>query len=388
MKNSLISIIVLFLITGILMPGMANSQEENDLTKNILDALSAYESFYVKGDTLPVAIKFMDADYAPTSDVKCTLIINDRKEEYTSDEDGIVTFWIPKKDKKGIKCFYTYPSKIDCGYCMSSLITVGEKVEREVEAGEGMEEMRFDNTTILYPEDASETAEELKRIVKEEKQLIKDILGVEPIPWRIILSKKTNPIYASDHGISLYQDSIHQKVSYYRELPHEWTESTIMGRVDEMEEYRWIRDGLAEYVGYQYVKKHWPQYFLAQAEVISLFQDKKREYDLAKWKQIDLFSISLMTEEDQIEAALEDGKKYYLSAYFWEKIVDKSGRKDVIKVFLERFAKLEDKNLEQTLQILSEITGLDIRNELVITGEEFTTTITKYWPLIEPPPDM
>jgi hypothetical protein len=95
-----------------------------------------------------------------------------------------------------------------------------------------------------------------------------------------------------------------------------------------------------------------------------------------------------MTEEDQIEAALEDGKKYYLSAYFWEKIVDKSGRKDVIKVFLERFAKLEDKNLEQTLQILSEITGLDIRNELVITGEEFTTTITKYWPLIEPPPDM
>ncbi len=349
----------------------------------------------IDGDSIPIAVMFTDSNYLPIENVRCSLIVDDTKREYLSDELGYILFRIPKENKK-VSCMC--PSKLTANLVLSGEFFSYDKIVN-IETGEGMKKITSSGIRILYPSGEDDIAKKIMETMKKEKEFIKNTLGIEPVTWIVILTYKSEPIfYLSSYGISLGVDSIDFRMDYIRRnyisvLVHEWVENTLLHKIgiyDSKTSNRWIGDGLAQYVEFEWLKEEWPEYFSHSYITLfsSLLHDDGKVYNLLEWKRSTPSLISLILKKQTEEMWIEEDRKYWFTPYFWAKIVDKSKKENVIQEFLKGFRNLENKNSKNIIQLLSRLTDLDIKTELVISVKEVRDNITKYWPIPIPPEDM
>ena len=159
-------------------------------------------------------------------------------------------------------------------------------------------------------------------------------------------------------------------------LPHEWVESSLSDYYGVYKDpsTRWIGDGLANYIAYEISKQLFPE--MTRYSRID-HKDTSEVYDLRTWTQGEL--------EKFAGGGSVGYKGYDLAPYFWAKVVDKSGNPQIIAEFLAEFREAEDKSQQSAIDILSRLSGLDVNQELVISGKEYLENISRYWPVTVSP---
>ena len=119
---------------------------------------------------------------------------------------------------------------------------------------------------------------------------------------------------------------------------------------------RWIGDGIASYTLGKAYQKYLPEeeFQKQYGDAMNILKKtKKEEYNLIDWEMV----TKIKDTEEKRKLA------YLLSMYFWQKMIDKAGE-DIMARFLKEIEKIEKPKNEQLIPILSDLTGLNIEDEL------------------------
>ena len=204
--------------------GFLNPKEEmhkKEITQEVNEMLSLYEELNIKADTFPIGFRFYDQEFKPVRGVECFLKVGNKTMKYLSNKSGEVIFYIDKATKdQEIKCFYSYPTEVKL-----YTLLAGERISNEIikqsllkiESGENMKKISSLQIEILYPKGAKDKAEIVMAILKKEREIIKGIIGEEPLSWKVILTDKSGPcIYIANEGLSLKRtDPVYINEYYY-----------------------------------------------------------------------------------------------------------------------------------------------------------------------------
>lgn len=158
-------------------------------------------------------------------------------------------------------------------------------------------------------------------------------------------------------------------------LIHKRTEASIAGFYLDVPEMRWIGDGIAEYVAYKISGELAPgdrTYKLSGYpwSIKKLLEEGKKRYNLPKEFIARVYKVLPGEElEELMESARERRRKklhvevagYPISFYIWYKVTEKAGD-GVIKEFLQKMKKIEEPSNEEYMDLLSELTGMDIKD--------------------------
>lgn len=369
--------------------------DTTSLTEDVREILW-YISKITRSDSLPVFYTFYDSLSIPTPGVLCVLETKREKLEKVTDENGEVLFWIPRKDRSKItfNAYSREPVKYEfsmTGSAYSESENLGLfgslKVFFELlwvtrhaplMIGYGMPELKEEGIRVLYPEEYAVEARQVLDEVKLGKAVIESILNMQLEPLKVVLAKETS-LFELHVGGGWWTTPSIDSSYVFGTIPHEWVESSlsrIYGIYDEdTSETRWIGDGLANYAAFEIKKRYYPRGLSSLHDEECPGYNPEKTYDLKAWKKARVTNLA-------------GGRSvgfygYMIAPYFWAKAVEKSGKPDLIAQFLEEFRVSEDKSSDTAIAILSRLSGLDIEEEMVITGKEFRENVGRYWP--EPP---
>lgn len=346
--------------------------------KDVLDGL--LDTWYpIKGDSLPVLIQFYDSLNRPQPEVPCTLTVGSSKYAQSSDKNGEVLFWVREEDAgENIMC-NAYPDHpVEAYYLV--FVSVGTQMDMFASkkayflTAAGMLELRDGGVRVLYPEGYEEKARQMLDIFTTEKKIIESAVGIKLLPFKAILRDSTSTgISVGGYGLSLTRSGNYTDLETYAYFPHEWVETSLRYNYHIYEDTtnlcRWIGDGLANYAAVEICKQLYPLYLQQLGAGINKYRESEQIYDL-------------------LDRSAVGYKRYALAPYFWAKVVRKSGNPEIIPEFLEEFQRLEDHTSQNAVALLSRLSGLDIRKELVITGQEYIENVSRYWPIPIPPEGM
>jgi len=364
---------------------------------NEIPLYKLYRVFNVEiGDTLPIALVLFNSNNEPLRNY-CFKYTAGKADTFKSctDEVGYVLLKVHKKAKT---IDLDVPDSINVHLPMSaSIISIfGGKTTLII--GDSLNRIAENDIIVFYNEKNRSFAQKLLNILKDEKKFIFEMTGLKPTPWVVIVdefSSDKNRLALCDYFINLAFDSITLKNEYLGTNLHEWTEGTITDRLDlyglKGKNNRWIGDGITQYIVFEWAKREYPEHFYYDLNYIvnELICDDGKTYDLFKWKEASIKSIKKESKRLRKEkhASLEE-KGYWYTPYFWAKIIDKSGNKNLIKEFLSELGKRKVRTADSAVALLSRMTGLDIRKELIVSSKEINQNIRKYWPIPEIPEGM
>jgi hypothetical protein len=343
-----------------------------------------------KADSLPIFFAFHDSLWKPASGVLCVVETKKGRFEKTSDKNGEVVFWIPRKARRitGFKVYSCQPVKGEfplsakAGSESEDLGLIGSLTvffnlfraarNAPLHVSYGMPELEEDGIRVLYPAEFSKQAEQVLDAVKKGRKVIESELGMELKPVKVVLKQDT-ATFELHIGGGWWTTPEIDSGYVFGTIHHEWVESSL-GSIYRINA-RWIGDGLANYAAFEIEKRYYPEgYFRLHRDDYPRY-DPKKTYDLRTWKEAEFYDIRGGRSVDVFG--------YLLAPYFWAKVVEKSDKPDLIAQFLEEFRVSEDKSSDTAIAILSRLSGLDIEREMVITGKEFRENVGRYWP--EPP---
>lgn len=216
--------------------------------------------------------------------------------------------------------------------------------------------MTSEGISIYYTDGQIKEAEDVLKKVERAKSVITKVIGAEPLPQEIFLD--TLPPFPYVGGGMLLFSLKYPSGSMWS-LTHEWTESTLTlkfllnfyGDKDKAN-IRWISDGLAEYLSYFVCKDSFPK--AKEAMIKGYIESLKKELHAGK-ENFDLTSWKSYTESKK-----DHDIGYPLSLYFWLRLTNCYSEK-VISRFLTRIKEIPDAKTEDIPQILTGITGPEIK---------------------------
>jgi len=383
--------ILLMLSAGVLTAQQTEPYTDTtDMTGKVREILG-FVSKINKSDSLPVFVMFYDSVGEPISGVKLEVETKKAQLEGVSDENGEVVLWVSRKDRRKIKAMaYGHQSFMQSFSWTFSGVSESEhvglftifRVLREARnmpiiTGEGMEELKEGNIRVLYPAGYEEGAQITLDAMLRGKAVIDSVVGMRLAPFKAVLS--ANPSFTLHAGGGWGVDNEPDSSDLFGTFVHEWVETSLDklygADYDNENNIRWIGDGLANYAGYTVSGLYYPQ------KLDQLYWENHpdyapdKTYDLKKWKN--------PTVTNPWGGKSVGFAGYLLAPYFWAKVVEKSGNFELIPEFLEAYRQSEDKSSEAAISILTELSGLDIEAEMVITSKEFRENVGRYWP--EPP---
>ncbi len=401
MKRALFVSMILLVLSAFLFSSCKQSDKgETDLGPVFKKLTKVYKIFKasVPGDSIPFAFMITDSSLNPVENFCCTLVVDNENISYCTDSIGYILFKIPKGCKKiNLPWHYDLVPNLLLSGTFKEGYTLG-KSGGKIETGESMAKTTSHNIRLIYPNQEGEFAKKIMTTMIDEKEFIRNILSIEPIPWIVIMSKNEveKPLFSlSSFYVNLAFDSISIKSNFLFFSVHEWVEVTLSDKLHiygNKKSNRWIGDGLAQYVTFQWLKSVWPQFFCRDLQYIDsyLLNDDGVIYDLLRWKEAkisDIKKLSKKSHKTEWKISI-DNRGYWYTPYFWAKIIDKSGKKNLINEFLLKFSILEVKSQDSAVIILNRLTGLDIKKELIISSKEVHENIRKYWPIPKVPENM
>jgi len=361
-------------------------------TKDILWAYKILNAD-LSGNEIPIALVFYDSLQNPLPNVCCTLIVDKDTFYHYSDSIGYVLFFIPKNTKK-LKT--KFPKEINFFTPMTTITGFYNKEKSKIVPDKTFKKTFNNNIEIIYKPEYQEFALKLMKVFQKQKEFIEKNTGLKASPWIVVIGREEKPVISlSDYYVNMNLVPSSLKESYMSGNLHEWTEGTITERLDlyglKGRNNRWIGDGITQYIVFEWAKREYPEHFYYDLNYIvnELICDDGKTYDLFKWKEASIKSIKKESKRLKKEkhANLQE-KGYWYTPYFWAKIIDKSGNKNLIKEFLSELGKRKVRTADSAVALLSRMTGLDIRKELIISSKEINQNIRKYWPIPEIPEGM
>ncbi len=365
--------------------------DTTDLTGTVRGTLG-FVAKINNSDSLPLFVTFCDSVGEPILGVKLEVETRKAQLEGISDENGEVVLWVSRKDRRKIKAmaYGQQPSKQNFSFTFSGksesehvgLLTLF-RVLREARnmpiiTGEGMEELTEGNIRVLYPAGYEEGAQITLEAMLAGQSVIDSIVGMRLTPFKAILSPDSfRRLHAGGGwGVEPEPDS----GDIFGVFVHEWVETSLdklydVYYGDDVTYTRWIGDGLANYAAFTVAEIFYPQDLDNLYDEEYPCYDSDKTYDLKEWK-----SPTITNPQGGRSVGLFG---YMIAPYFWAKVVEKSGNPKLIPEFLEAYRISEDKSSEAAIAILTELSGLDIEAEMVITGKEYRENVGRYWP--EPP---
>lgn len=390
------AVIILVLTFGTLTAQESEAYTDTtDLTEHLRGTLNTI-SLLTKSDSLPVFYLFLDTLYCPAQGVKCVLETKKGIQEKYSDINGEVLFWVARRQRFKIE-FNVYSGQpVNCYSSATGCIEIGDSADvvdfgffesvglvfklmrrtrqAPLKISYGMPEVWGQGIRVLYPEGYKKEAEEILEQQIKCKEVIDSLFRMRLMPLKFVIEDEHAPSGFRFDGA--WSVSPSKNSEFVLGMPsHEWVESSF-GNIylGESSEYdtRWIGDGLANYAMFELERLYNPDgNFLLHNEELMGF-DPEKTYDLRTWEG---------GEVTDFEGGKSVGLAGYLIApYFWAKVVEKSGNRELIPAFLKEYRLSEDKSSEAAIGILTELSGLDIEQELVITGQEFRENVSRYWP--------
>lgn len=386
------AVVLLILSAGVLTAQQTESYTDtSDMTEKVREILG-FVSKINKSDSLPVFVMFYDSLGEPVPGVKLVLVTKKAHLESVSDENGEVILWVSRKDCKKIKAIayghqffkqvfaWTFSGVSESKHV--GIFTIF-RVLREARnipiiTGEEMKEIKEGKIRILYPAGYEEGAEITLDAMIRGKAVIDSVVGMRLAPFKAILSP--NSFFRLHAGGGWGVDPEPDSSDLFGTFVHEWVETSLdklyeIYNDDEITYTRWIGDGLANYAKFTVAKVFYPDELGELYDEEYPHYDPDKTYDLKEWKS------PTVTNPQGGRSVGFFG--YMIAPYFWAKVVDKSGNPELIPQFLEDYFQSEDKSSEAAIEILTELSGLDIEAEMVITGKEFRENVGRYWP--EPP---
>jgi len=384
--------ILLMLSAGVL---TAQQTEPYTDTTDMTEKVRGILGFVTKinnSDSLPVFVMFYDSVGEPVPGVKLEVETRKAQLEGISDENGEVVLWVSRKDRRKIKSMayghqpfmqsfswtFSGVSKSEHVGLLTIFRVLREARNIPIITGEEMKEIKEGKIRILYPAGYEEGAEITLDAMIRGKAVIDSVVGMRLVPFKAILS--ANPSFTlhagGGWGIGPEPDSSRLFGSFI----HEWVEISLdrlyeIYDDDEVIYTRWIGDGLANYAGFTVSGLYYPRRLDQLYDEEHPGYDPDKTYDLKKWK-----SPTVTNPQGGRSVGLFG---YMIAPYFWAKAVEKSGNPELIPQFLEAYRVSEDKSSDTAIAVLSRLSGLDIEEEMVITGKEFRENVGRYWP--EPP---
>lgn len=358
-----------------------------DKTRAIHEGLSKLS----KSGSLPIFLQFYDTLYAPAQGVMYVLETESGRLEHISDDNGEVLFWVPRRKFSVIKAYaYSHgpiESKSSLATCVElpslgffGILRAFLKIRNvPIETGEGMPELKEDGIRVLYPPGHEDDARRVLSSLKQSKAVIDSTLNTGLTPLKVILGESADPKIYVGGALGTAVDPTNRQLFWA--IPHEWVETSLHDHYgiyeDPTSQTRWIGDGLANYAAFEIEKRYCPEELSQLYDEFLLGDDPDRVVDLRTWGEATWMNLA---GGRSVGAA-----GYVYAPYFWAKAVEKSGNPELIPEFLEEFRQSEDKSSEAAIAILTELSGLDIEAEMVITGREFRDNVGRYWP--EPCPE-
>ncbi|TKJ39896.1 hypothetical protein CEE36_09945 [candidate division TA06 bacterium B3_TA06] len=357
-----------------------------DLTEYARDELF-FMSQITRADSLPIFFAFHDSLWKPASGVLCVVETKKGRFEKTSDKNGEVVFWIPRKARRitGFKVYSCQPVKGEfpltgsAGSESTNLGLIGSLTvffklfiaarNAPLYLSYGMPELEEDGIRVLYPSEFNKQAGQVLDAVLKGRKVIESELDMELKPVKVVLKQDTATFELHIGGGWWTTPEIDS--SYvFGTIPHEWVESSL-GSIYNVDG-RWIGDGLANYAAFEIEKRYYPEGYSRLHRDDYPRYDPKKTYDLRTWKEAQIINLRGGRSVDVFG--------YLLAPYFWAKVVEKSGNPELIPRFLEECRTAENKSSDTAIAILSRLSGLDIEEEMVITGKEFRENVGRYWP--------
>ncbi|MBD3286945.1 SUMF1/EgtB/PvdO family nonheme iron enzyme [candidate division WOR-3 bacterium] len=339
-----------------------------------------FQNILISHDSLPIWFQIRDTLGEPVEGIICTLSVIKKvnlEYEIISDDFGEILVWAPPP-KLGYKYELTIHNtqKIN----IISGITGCELLDPKMGfvTGEGMCELRSDKIKILYNETDKKYALLVMDVMQSNQRIIDSVLGVNILsPLKIILSNKPSALHIGGWGSTVPPAG----EEIYKDWPHEWVESSLSLNLDIYNDpkNRWIGDGLANYISFTIAERFFPNGIVNLKGKIPE-EDSNRIYNLCNWKTGGFRDLT-----GGREVGLEG---YVLAPFFWARIIEKSGKPNLISEFLTDFKQEEDKSCKNAITVLSQLSGLSIEAELHISGNEYLNKINSYWSTPEIPSDM
>lgn len=345
--------------------------------KQLLLTLSLY---LPKFDSFPLLLQVINKKtHEPYSGALCLLETNSTTKEAFSDNNGEVFFWVPEPNLfSKLKCRIRSELPIEINFSMTATgFGAALFSEGGFETGYGWPEFNDAGVRILYNKGYEKEAKDLMALLKEEKALIENLSKMGLKPLKIIFTDNSDVICIGGWGVSPNTSDIDK----FKTLPHEWVEGSLSKTygVYEDTKNRWIGDGLAQYYMFEIDEKYYPEGLYELCPDDKVFEDSSNVFDLSRWRAGNFRSP---------HGGDPEWLNYMIAPYFWAKVVDKSGNPEIIAQFLDEFKKQKKRTSKKAIEVLSNLSGLDINKELVISSNEYRENIYKYWPIPFSPPGM
>jgi len=227
---------------------------------------------------------------------------------------------------------------------------------------EGRGSIVADDFSVWYDPECLDEAENVARLLARQRELIKDVTGLEPIKWGVLVlaDLPANATYVAKrtkHGplVWCYSAEEIRNGLFERLNTHEWTEHTLAESLDlysRDRKNRIIGDGLAEYVS-----------FLAAGlppgygdDLQDLLEKNSTHVNLMKTFRCRLFFPVLDVRVIIWSTPKDESAGYILSFAFWHDLCDKYG-KDLPSRFLAEFAASRRRDSKTAVAILEKLTG-------------------------------
>lgn len=334
---------------------------------------------FLSFDSIPIGLELSNASGMRVPDQVCTLLVRTKETivlEEVSDDFGQVIFWIPPPKRKS-----EYELRISTKLPVYPKIsyTSGDLADPRYgfETGENLPVLKYGIIKVLYPKGYKQEAVQIMQALKEGERIIHTISKMELEPLKIIMSENPEAIQVGGWGSALKP----RYTEKYEIWPHEWVESSLSHfyKIYDDPKNRWIGDGLANFFAFEICSEFYPS-------CLSNLKNKVPIVDTNKYYDLRLWHTGSLKDFHAVNTVGITG--YFISPFFWAKVIEKSQNPQIIAEFLTEYKKQEDKNQKTAIQLLSRLSGLDIDKEMVITGKEYLNNIAKYWPAAATPKNM
>lgn len=243
---------------------------------------------------------------------------------------------------------------------------------------QGMQQIDGKYHTIYHEREMEEKAQEINHLLGAGDSMILSTSGLEPIKFNVVLSSQSGIFYTDLNNTIIIPYGDGDPVFLFA-IFHEQTEAALQLKLNIYKDIRnrFVGDGIANFLMWTIQERYWPEVFYKYSQDVADEFSSYANYDLSSWE----------LDTMQVESELS-WNFYYVAPFFWAKIIDKSRRTDLIRLFLQELEKTDGRSQKDIIGILRRLTGLDIRKELVISSAEIQENISKYWLFFEVPADM
>ena len=347
---------------------------------------------------LPVRLAVKDADGKPAANQEFALTWKGGKETVRTDDEGGVQITITKKNLDGLKLVVPAAFTVEASEGGGGAKVIVQTQISHDAGGKahtldltGMKKLASDGLSVYHAEADRDAAVRQLAELERMRGFIEGFSGLAVSPgYGVVLHRKEGTVTLSGTSavaIPVQVDDAGRPVTPFIKwaLVHEWTELTLMFKTLAYVEdpgLRFVGDGLAELISYEYCRRFTPE---AASERLKQYAQRlaglkksgATEYDLTKqFRGAASTSTSLapaegkapkMPDADELAKATspESAAGYAVSFVFWHRLREAHGV-DVVRKFIAWFLTAKELTTAKVEAKLAELTGEKCATALAI----------------------